>query len=153
MFASRARHRSVRVIASLLLSVGIALLWMSLTPSGSVRCAHCFLYQQWVDVIVIGLHQRQSRPDARSGLSPRVFHAAMTDSDQPLELSLTGEPSGMAPYASSLSGVSSMMICRSPVLSPVLSIALAFDPSPSWPVIGLVHWILGFRAPPSLLAA
>jgi hypothetical protein len=65
-------HRRLRVLAGLLLAMGLALAWMSVTQTGALSCLHCFLAQRWVEATVAERGPRQSRPETQTDLSTRV---------------------------------------------------------------------------------
>ncbi|MBP8154128.1 MAG: hypothetical protein KAX87_02500 [Nitrospira sp.] len=144
-------HRKPRILAGLLLVMGVALAWMSVTPTGALSCLHCFLAQRWVEATVAERGPRQSRPETQTDLSA---HASRLVALAPLFLSdsAVGDPHrstvtdasspGDAPTAIVWQGVfRTHSVPTPPTLDAGSSPSLAIlDPT-----------ILGFRAPPSLI--
>lgn len=94
-------HRKPRILAGLLLVMGVALAWMSVTPTGALSCLHCFLAQRWVEATVAERDPRQS--DLETQADPSAHASRFVALDPPL-------PSGPAvadPHQSTVSNASS----------------------------------------------
>ena len=145
-------HRTRRAVAGLLLVIGVALAWMSVTPTGALSCLHCFLAQRWVEATLSERDPRQSRPETQTNIfahastlpaldPPFLSESAVAD---PLQAIVSGDSSPSdAPSAIACQWV----LCTRYVLTPG-----SFNAGPSQSVAGLDPKILGFRAPPSLIA-
>ena len=144
-------HRTRRAVAGLLLVIGVALAWMSVTPTGALSCLHCFLAQRWVEATVAERDPRQS--DLETQADPSAHASRFVALDPPL-------PSGPAvadPHQSTVSNASSpgdapaaivwqWVLRMRAVLTPPM-----FDAGSFQSLAVLDPTILGLRAPPSLI--
>ena len=146
-------HRQSRVIASLLLVIGMALCWMSVTPTGALSCLNCFLAQRWVEATLSERDPRQSRPETQTNIfahastlpaldPPFLSESAVAD---PLQAIVSGD--------SSPSDAPSAIACQWVFRTRAVLTPPTLDAGPSQSAAGLDPTILGFRAPPSLIAA
>jgi len=86
-------HRGQRVVAGALLIIGLALVWVAVTPHGALRCLHCFLEQRWVEGTPADrrLSQVGSSVAADEGSSDGPLLRSLKD-DLPPGVAFTGNP-------------------------------------------------------------
>lgn len=66
-------HHTWRAVAGLLLVIGVALAWMSVTPTGALSCLHCFLAQRWVEATVAAPSQSVVSDASSPGDAPAAI--------------------------------------------------------------------------------
>jgi len=144
-------HRTPRVVAGLLLVMGVALAWMSVTPTGALSCLHCFLAQRWVEVTVVDQSPRPSRSDTRAAsashasrrvvLNPPVLSDSAVGDPRTLPVSRDASLSDLHP-ATERHWVFPERYVFAPVHTGPSQFPVVRDPK-----------IVGLRAPPSLIIA
>jgi len=146
-------HRKSRILASLLLAIGLALAWMSVTPTGALNCVQCFLAQRWVEATVSERDHRQSEPDSHGNIFVHASDRAASDPIRILQRLIADDRQASASGESPLGDTFPAIVRRWSV--------------PAWQVFtrrllrngvlpfvaGLDSHRLGFRAPPSLITA
>lgn len=144
-------HRTPRVVAGLLLVMGVALAWMSVTPTGALSCLHCILAQRWVEATVADQSPRPSRSDTQAAsashasrpvdLDPPVLSDSAVDDPRTLPVSRDASLSDLHP-ATERHWVFPERYVFAPVHTGPSQFPVVRDPK-----------IVGLRAPPSLIIA
>lgn len=142
-------HRRQRLLAGLLLVAGMALAWMSVTPTGALSCLHCFLAQRWVEATVADQSSRPSLSDPqaasvshasrRADLDPPVLFNSAVDDPRTLPVSRDTSLSDLHP-TTERHWVFPERYVFAPVHTGPSRFPVARDPK-----------IVGLRAPPSLI--
>ena len=131
--------------------IGVALAWMSVTPTGALSCLHCFLAQRWVEATVAERGPRQSDLETQTNRSAHASRHAALDPPHLFGSAIAG------PYQKAVSEASSpgdaptaivwqWVLRMRAVLTPPM-----FDAGSFQSLAVLDPTILGLRAPPSLI--
>lgn len=133
-------------MAAFLLVMGLALAWLSVTPSGALTCLHCFLSQRWVDATLSDRSLQQASVDPQSiALSPVPLSGA------------SGPKPSLRPLLPSPPFVSRFDFSSPTVVTCASSVTLyaqLFPQATTWPADGwatssrLDASLAGLRAPP-----
>jgi hypothetical protein len=144
-------HRMPRVVAGLLLVVGVALAWMSVTPTGALSCLHCFLAQRWVEATVAELGPRQSRPQTQTDLSAHASRLVALDPRLLSDSAVDDPHQSTVTDASSPGDDPTAIVWQWVFRTHSVPAPPMLDAGSSLPLATLDPTILGFRAPPSLV--
>lgn len=140
-------------MAGLLLVTGMALGWLSVTPTGALSCLHCFLAQRWVEATVAERDPRQAWREAQTDLSAQASSRVALNppfvsgavADEPRQAIVSGDSSpGDAPMA---------IVWQWAFRTRVVLTPPTLDAGRSQSFAALDPTILGLRAPPSLITA
>ena len=143
-------HHKSRSLAGLLLAIGLALAWMSVTPTGALNCLHCVLAQRWVEATVSERDHRQSEPQA--DIFAHASNRTASDPVRSLHRLIADHRQAIASGESPLGDTSAAIVGRWSVPAwPVFTRRLLRDGASPFVADRNSH-ILGFRAPPSLIA-
>lgn len=144
-------HRRQRLLAGLLLVAGMALAWMSVTPTGALSCLHCFLAQRWVEATVVDQSPRPSRSDTQAA---SVSHASRrVDLDPPvLSDSAVVDPRTL-PVSRGASLSDLHPATERHWVFPERYVFAPVHTGPSQFPVARAPKIVGLRAPPSLIIA
>lgn len=140
-----------RAVAGLLLVIGVALAWMSVTPTGALSCLHCFLAQRWVEATVAERGPRQSDLETQTNRSAHASRHAALDPPHLFGSAIAGPYQKAVSEASSPGDAPTAIVwqwvfrTRAVLMPPTLEAGSSQSfaaPDPT---------ILGLRAPPSLI--
>ncbi len=144
-------HHTWRAVAGLLLVIGVALAWMSVTPTGALSCLHCFLAQRWVEATVAERGPRQLRPETQPDLSVHASRFVALDPPLPSDSSVVESHQSTVSDASSPGDAPAAIVLQWVLRTHAVLSPSTFDAGSSQSLAALDPRILGLRAPPSLI--
>ena len=144
-------HRMRRVVAGLLLVIGVALAWMSVTPTGALSCLHCFLAQRWVEATVAERDPRQSDLETQADPSAHASRFVALDPPLPSDSAVADPHQSTVSNASSPGDASTAIVWQWVFRTRAVLMPPTLDAGSSQSFAAPDPTILGLRAPPSLI--